>query len=690
MKRLALALLFCAGTVILGEAALDRWVSTAALPPLMPEVSTVVEARDGQLLRAFTVADGRWRLPVELSEVSRGYLDQLIAFEDKRFYSHAGVDPVAMIRAAGQALRNGRLISGGSTLTMQVARLLEDSGTGAWRGKLRQIRVALALERRATKDEILTLYLTLAPFGGNIEGVRAASLVYFRKEPARLTEAESALLVALPQSPERRRPDRHAKAARAARDRVLARSAGAGVLSADAARAARRDPVPDRRHAFPTLAPHLAERMVAEDALPLRHRTTLDRALQRRAEELARAHVRGKHAALSAAIIVAENDTGAVRAAVGSPDYLSGARQGFVDMTRATRSPGSTLKPLVYGLAFEAGKAHPETLIEDAPIRFGAYAPQNFDSMFRGQIRVREALQMSLNLPAVQLLEAVGPGVLMARMRRAGADPRLPTGQPGLAVALGGVGLTLRDLVSIYAAFPRGGLALTLTERAGSDTAARGRRVLSPLAAWYVGDILAGVPPPRGAAKGIAYKTGTSYGHRDAWAIGFDGAHTVGVWLGRADGAAMPGELGADLAAPLLFDVFAALGAPHPLPQPPAQALTVSTAALPPPLRRFRRPGMIGPARNAPEITFPPAGARVHVGSDPLVFKIARGVPPFTYLADGRPVAIGSFDRIAEIRLDRAGPVVLSVIDATGASQRVEVVVERQRPQRQPAIRSPR
>lgn len=660
--------------VLAGQIGLWRWVATAELPPLVPEVSTVVEDRNGQLLRGFTVADGRWRLPVEVHEVSRNYLDQLIAFEDKRFYRHGGVDLPAMIRAATQAIRHGEVVSGGSTLTMQVARLLEDSGTGRWTGKWRQIRVALALESRVTKDEILRLYLRLAPFGGNIEGVRAASLLYFQKEPSRLTEAEAALLVALPQRPTGRRPDRHPKAAKAARDRVLARAAAAGVISAETAQASRQEPVPTLRRDFTFLAPHLTERMVAENPLPRRHRLTIDATIQARAETLVRAHVRNRQKQLSAAVMVVDHKTGEVLASVGSPDYFDETRQGFVDMTRSMRSPGSTLKPLIFGLAFDAGRAHPETLINDAPMRFGPYAPQNFDKRFRGQIRVREALQLSLNLPAVQLLEAVGPAVLISRLERAGAEPKL-TGSPGLAVGLGGLGVSLRDLVAIYASFPRGGRAVELVERLEEvNPQFTTPRIVGPVAAWYVSDILSGVTPPPGAPRGIAYKTGTSYGYRDAWAIGYDGTHVVGVWLGRADAAAMPGNLGLELAAPLLFDVFSAIGQPEPLPAPPPQALTVANRDLPSPLRQFRRAGQ-NLAELLPEITHPPDGVRVAIGQEALVVKVGSGTPPFTWLANGTPVNVRTFEREAVIESPGPGALDIAVIDSTGASSRITISV---------------
>ncbi|PLS23077.1 penicillin-binding protein 1C [Neptunicoccus cionae] len=680
LRRLFVCLGVLAVLVLGAQRGLAVWVARTELPTLAPEVSVVVEDRQGRLLRAFTVDDGRWRMPVELGEVSPNYLNQLVAFEDKRFYKHNGVDTLAALRAIGQAITSGGVVSGGSTLTMQVARLLEESGTGSWRGKLRQIRLAWALEEKLGKDDILQLYLHLAPFGGNLEGVRAASLSYFRKEPIRLTEAEAALLVALPQSPERRRPDRHIANAVSARDRVLARGLSAGVLDPDTVSAALREPVPKQRYRFEALAPHLAERMVAQAPDRRRHRLTLERDVQLKAEALLRARVQGRHSALSGAIMVLNHQSGEVIASVGSPDYLDARRQGFVDMTLAVRSPGSTLKPLIYGLAFEQGVAHPETVIADRPVRFGSYAPQNFDKQFHGELRVRKALQMSLNIPAVSLLEAVGPGVLMARMRRAGAKPVLPNGRPaGLAVGLGGVGLRLQDLVAIFGSIARGGAPVDLTWRAGGDTGSAARPlVLGKVAAWYVGDILRGVPAPVSARQGeIAYKTGTSYGHRDVWAIGFDGRHTVGIWLGRADGAAMPGELGAGLAAPLLFDVFSAVKpAADPLPPPPAAALTVTTEALPQTLQSFRPRGQIG--RHAgPRITFPPDGARLTLGADPeLVAKVDRGVPPFTWLANGVPVAVGHFERQVVLDAPGAGFLLLSVIDATGVSQGVRVTLD--------------
>jgi penicillin-binding protein 1C len=657
----------------------DAWIDATVLPPLIAAASVEVLDREGRLLRAYTVADGRWRLEAALDEVDPLYLEMLIAYEDKRFWTHGGIDPRAMLRAFGQAVWNGRVVSGGSTLSMQVARLLEDGGTGEIAGKLRQMRVALALERRLTKEEILALYINRAPFGGNLEGLRAATRAYFGKEPRRLTPAEAALLVALPQSPETRRPDRHAEAAEAARNRVLVRLVGAGVIDDDRAEAALTETVPEARRPFPNLAAHVADRV--RDAAPAlgEHRLSLDARLQAALETLAEEAVRGQGERLSAAILVLDHRTGEVLASVGSAGYLDEGREGYVDMTRALRSPGSTLKPLVYGLAFDEGLAHPETLIEDMPRAFGTYRPQNFDGQYRGMVSVRDALRMSLNIPVVSLTEAIGPAKLLAHLRRSGAAPELAGGEPGLAVALGGVGVTLEDLARLYAAIARGGRPVDLVWEAGAASEGTPRApVMSPEAAWHVADILSEIAPPSGAPwNELPYKTGTSYGYRDAWAVGFDGRHVVAVWLGRPDGSSVPGAFGAELAAPVLFDAFERLKpALDPLPPPPPSALIVENAELPPPLRRFRgRDAVFAKAADEPRVAFPPDGAVVEAGGI-LVLKVEAGVPPFTWLADGRPVAVGSHER-QEI-LEGIGPgfVTLSVIDARGRSSGARIEVQ--------------
>lgn len=672
--RWPFALALALWTMAAARDRLDDWIAATDLPMTLTETSVEMRDRDRRLLRAYPVEDGLWRLGTDAARVDAGFLAMLLRYEDKRFHEHAGVDPRALLRAGVQAVRHGRIVSGGSTLTMQVARLLEDGPTDRWSGKLRQMRVALALERRLDKDAILSLYLTHAPYGGNLEGLRAATFAWFGKEPARLTEAQAALLVALPQAPEARRPDRAPLAARAARDRVVARMVRHGALDAETARAAMTEPVPTSMRPFPQLAAHLADRLRADDPAVRRHDLTLDAGLQQAMERLVRDAARRAGARLSAALVVADHETGAILASVGSPAYDdAGGRQGFNDMSRAARSPGSTLKPVIYALAFDQGLAHPETLIHDGPVQFDSYAPQNFDGRFRGDVTVREALQMSLNIPVVRLTEALGPARVMTALRRSGAEPAL-AGQPGLAIALGGLGLSLVDLVQLYAAFPRGGAGPRLHARAGAG--GQTERLISPEAAWHLGDILSGLAPPPGAPRGgLAYKTGTSYGHRDAWALGYDGRHVVGVWMGRADGTPVPGAFGGDLAAPILFEAFGRLKPEfEPLPPPPPATLIVGGAALPPPLRRFRpRDAAFDTPEGALQVTFPPDGARLAPTGGDVTLKLRGGAAPFAVMADGRPVASGLRKR--EVLLPSPGPgySTLVVIDADGRSARVRL-----------------
>ncbi|MEL7211395.1 MAG: penicillin-binding protein 1C [Pseudomonadota bacterium] len=666
MNRLFLLLMLTLFLAALGKDRVDLWVDQTVLPPLALDTSTEMRDRNGTLLRAYTVEDGLWRLNTSLDAVDPDYIDMLIAYEDKRFRTHSGVDPLAMMRAAGQALWHGEVVSGASTLTMQTARLLEQSGTGAWSGKLRQIRVALALERRLSKDEILALYLNRAPFGGNIEGVRSASLAYFGKEPKRLTDAEAALLVALPQAPEARRPDRAPEAALRARKRVLTRA----PIPKEARQAALSEPIPAIRNAIPQIAPHLTDRLRVEEPLKATHHLTLDAALQQRLTILARKALHGHDPHMSVALLAADHRTGEVLASVGSAGYRADGRAGFVDMTRALRSPGSTLKPLIYGMAFDNGLAHPETLIADRPTQFGTYAPQNFDGLYRGELRVRDALQLSLNIPVVALSERLGPNRIYAKMRLAGMRPELPGTNPGLALSLGGVGVSLQDLVQLYAGLAQGGQAPALRVKTDTNSAQK-PRFLRPEAAWHVSHILAGLHPPTGQEPGrIAFKTGTSYGYRDAWAIGYDGAHVIGVWMGRPDGTPVPGAFGGDLAAPILFEAFDHIATERTaLPAPPPATLIVSSAELPAPLQRFGKTTALG---NAPVVTFPPDGA-VLENAQTLTLKIRDGHAPFTVLLNGAPVQTGAHDRDIQLAGLSRGAATLSVIDARGQSARSQV-----------------
>jgi penicillin-binding protein 1C len=669
------------------------WVQLEPLSLARAEaLSVTVLDRNDRLLRAYVAADGRWRLPAEVKEVDQRYLAMLMAYEDKRFRRHRGVDPWAVARALWLLVRHGRPLSGGSTVTMQVVRLLLGEHDRSLLGKIRQALLAFALERRLPKDEILRLYLALAPFGGNLEGVRAASLAYFGKEPRRLSVGEAAFLVAIPQSPEARRPDRSPDAARRARDRVLARMHAAGVISAEEMARAKAERVPTTRRDFPLLAPHLADGQLERHPDRMVHRLTLDYGAQVNIEALVRDYVAGAGANLSAAVVVVDHRTGEVVAYVGSPGLLDPDRSGGVDMAIAIRSPGSTLKPIVYGLAFELGIVHPDTLIDDAPTRFGIYVPKNFDKDWHGDVTIRAALIHSLNIPAVKVLEALGAGRLHARLHQAGVAPVLPKGsEPSLAMALGGVGLRLVDLAQLYAALARGGEVAALRyarvpapEKGKAGPEAVPQRLLSAVAAWYVGDILCRALPPANAKPGlVCYKTGTSYGFRDAWSVGFDGRHTIAVWVGRPDGAATPGLTGRASAAPLLFDAFARLSPHRTAPRAPAPfgVLRVkSFNELPPPLKRFREGRADDTASDhrtgpAVRIAFPPDRAEIEVdeSDDGVLVKAEGGVLPLTWLLDGEPIASEPGRREVELPPGRRGFFRLTVIDARGRSDRVTV-----------------
>ncbi|GAB1581349.1 penicillin-binding protein 1C [Phyllobacterium phragmitis] len=731
-------------------------------PPLdvARSVSTEVVDRNGQLLRAFATADGRWRLKTGLEDVDPRFVRMLVAYEDRRFWTHHGIDPLALLRAAGQLIANGRIVSGGSTLSMQLARLIDPRAERSIASKLRQMARAIQIERRLSKREILELYLTLAPYGGNLEGMRAASLAWFGKEPRRLTLAQSALLVALPQLPERRRPDRNLAGARAARDRVLERMASTDTIDAGEIRRAAGEAVPPIRRALPALAAHLADDAVRKDPAARLHKVTIDRNVQQGLENVAKAAAAHLGPRLSVAMVLADAGTGEILGEVGSADYFDNSRSGWIDMTRISRSPGSTLKPFIYGLAFEDGLVRQETIIEDRPANFFGYRPRNFDMGYQGDVSIREALQLSLNVPAVRLLDAVGPTRLLVRFRRAGVNAQLPKGEaPGLAIGLGGVGLTLRDLVQLYAGLANGGKVMRLRDGVecssylkvggtappsvlpdispargeigfevrlrqsstlqnkdpslmpanlppcgGDGRQARGGRLerafpfqqtgnsaneqtlLSSAATWQVADILSGVLPPQGAARrGIAYKTGTSYGYRDAWSVGFDGRYVLGVWVGRADNAAVPGLTGYGSAAPVLFEGFAKSGlALTPLPRAPAGAVRMARSELPPSLRRFSQGRLVTATSSepAPEIVYPPEGARVELMGggtgeiSPLVLKLQGGRAPFRWLANGRPLPEASRRRTASWMPDGVGYSTLTVIDAAGraASVKVEIV----------------
>jgi len=524
------------------------------LPLPQDDLARVVLAEDGTPLWRFADANGVWRYPVQTREVSPYYLDALLTYEDRWFYQHPGVNPLALVRATWQNLSGARVVSGGSTLSML------DPHSRTLHGKLRQLWRTAQLEWHLSKDEILNLYLNRAPFGGTLQGVAAASWAYLGKSPSQLTHAEAALLAVLPQAPSRLRPDRHPQRAQQARDKVLRRLAEFQVWPQSAVDEALEEPLLLAPRLEPSLAPLLARRLNRPDSPPL-IRTTLDATLQRRLEDL----LLGWRARLpehtSAAILVVEEESMAVRAYLGSVDINDTKRFGHVDMISALRSPGSTLKPFLYGMALDDGLIHSESLLQDVPRRYGDYRPGNFSMGFTGAVPASTALSSSLNLPAVQLLEAYGPKRFAAQMRIGGMPLALPAlAEPNLALILGGAGSRLEELVSGYSALARDGKSASL--RLQPDDTLRERPLLSPGAAWIVRRILSGQARPDRDPRAelvqrpvLAWKTGTSYGFRDAWAIGVGPRYLIGVWIGRPDGTPVPGQFGLASAAPLMLQV---------------------------------------------------------------------------------------------------------------------------------------
>lgn len=517
----------------------------------------VVVDEQGTPLWRFADSEGIWRYPVTIEEVSPRYLEALIQYEDRWFWDHPGVNPFSVLRAAWQDLTSGRVVSGGSTLTMQVARLL-DPHPRTFGGKIRQLWRALQLEWHLSKRDILTLYLNRAPFGGTLQGVGAASWAYLGKSPAQLSYSEAALLAVLPQAPSRLRPDRWPGRAEAARNKVLARMETQGVWSAKQVRESREEPVWLAPRQMPQLAP-LFSRMMLGKSRDDKIVTTLDAALQRQLEELAMNWKGRLPPRSSLAMIVVEHATMKVRGWVGSVDINDDSRFSHVDMVSAIRSPGSVLKPFVYGLAMDDGLIHPASLLQDVPRRTGDYRPGNFDSGFHGPISMSEALLRSLNLPAVQVLEAYGPKKFAGKLRNVGLPLILPAGaQPNLALILGGAGARLQDIVAAYSAFARHGNAARLRLLPGDPLVER--PLMTPGAAWIIRRILANQaqPLPDSALPQVvplAVKTGTSYGYRDAWAIGVNARYVIGIWTGRPDGTPVAGQFGYASAVPLLNQV---------------------------------------------------------------------------------------------------------------------------------------
>ncbi len=655
------------------------------LPPFTLELSPVVLDRNGEVLRHFSDEEGFFRHWVNYDEVNPQYFELLIAYEDRFFYKHNGVNPLATLRALGQMIWHRKIISGSSTLSMQVARLLYPHDRSL-KGKVIEAFRALQLEKRYSKEELLTLYINLAPMGGNIEGLAAASWRYFSKAPSELNRAESAFLVALPQRPNAFRPDRHPENALYARNKVLTRAHKYEIIDEDELMLLSNSPLGYHPQATQFHAPLLSERLVKRYPDEAVIYSTIDKTLQVEIERLIKNRADRWPQKVSSAVMVLDNRTEEVHAYIGSADLFSESRAGFIDMTQAIRSPGSTLKPFAYGMALDAGIVHEASLLTDVRRNFNDYGPKNFDGNFSGAVTMAHALQQSLNVPVVQVLTHLTPHRFIKNLRNAGVTLYLE--EPTLSLILGGIGITLEEQLRLFSALGRQGVLPTLkfhthfapqfktgfehgregvlgtlmseaealvpldqietateqftdthslsdainervegaieginqevsekiasaqnvidSERAhlsehldaltgekalllegettqdqeyqltlseGEKRAAEAKtraqslreeregRILSPEASWLIHRIMSDVRPPshRFTQRKIAWKTGTSYGYRDGWAIGVTHDWTVAVWVGRPDGSPNLGVLANDMATPLLFDLFTLL-----------------------------------------------------------------------------------------------------------------------------------
>lgn len=646
--------------------------------------------RDGQLLRIYPTADEHFRFRTDEKPVDQRLIEMLVGFEDRRFWWHPGVDPLALLRALGQLVRHGEVISGGSTITMQVARLLEPRPRTI-RTKLIEIFRALQLERRFGKTEILDIYMTLAPYGGPVEGVEAASLFWLNKPPARLTETEAALLVALPQAPSRVRPDRYPERALAARNKVLKRLQRPGWQEAIAT------PLAIERKPWPLRAPHLADQLLKE-SLATTISATIDSSLQVTLQTLLRQHAEGEGERVNASLLLIDNRSMEVLAYVGSAGYLNQAREGGNDMIRAIRSPGSTLKPFIYGMAFDRQLLHPASLLDDRPVNFRGYRPQNYSNQFRGEVRAVEALATSLNAPAVTVLNSVGPAAFLSELDRTGGRFDLPANEvsASLAIGLGGLGTDLPSLVRLYAGLANHGVVRPLRYVLVNSDAANFMKeseelsvpLMRPDAARQVIDILRTTHLPAGfqarqfgqEAQGIAFKTGTAYGFRDAWAIGTTPSHTIGVWVGRSDGTGRAGHAGLQAALPLLLAAFDVVDSRDDSDFKPWRAPPKLPTRAPAALARFAPPDLISTRSRPLEILFPADEIIMilqKVGQD-VPLEAVGGKEPLHWFIDGNPLPPGRGRHpITLWTIDGPGEHHLLVKDGAGQTARSRIVVVR-------------
>jgi len=599
--------------------------------------SRVVTASDGSWLYAQTNSEDKWRFKVDIAKLDPKYIEVLLAFEDKNFYSHHGLDISAMLRAIGQLIANRKIVSGGSTITMQLARLLEPKPRTI-AAKIREIIKAFQIELHSSKDEILSAYLSLTPYGGNVEGVVAASMRYFGKLPQSLTASQSALLVSLPQSPERNRPDKHLANSLNARDKLLKMAYEKSIINRYQYQQALKEQVPTKLKSYPRYAPHLSEKLLGNKQIKEKKIvTTLDAKLQKQLERWLKekSHILPKDTTI--ALLVVKNSDSTVQAYLGSHDRFSSRVSGFVDMVQAIRSPGSTLKPFIYALGFEKHFIHPNSVIVDQETLFGDYMPHNFSYKYSGEVSVAYALKQSLNIPAVKVLQKIGVEDFLSRLRSYVQGIYIPKNRASLPIALGGVGLSLWSLTDLYVGLANGGEALPIHYLL-ADESLKKRRLIDAKSSKMTTAILREVTPPRGFINRnnmIAYKTGTSYGYRDNWSIAYTKEYTIALWAGKPSNATQFKRTGRMVAAPLVYEAFALLESIHRVNSWQWQSNYLGDN-VPVGLKYFDKRELEN-AREKLSLIYPQDNSRFKnagCGDTLVEFKIKQGTPPYSWYID--------------------------------------------------------
>jgi len=635
------------------------------------DLSHEVLDKDGQWLYVTTNSTDKWRFRVNLKKIDPIYLKMLINFEDKRFFNHHGVDLLALFRASWQLLTTGHIKSGGSTITMQVARLLEPKKRTI-SAKVVEIIMALQLEAHYSKEEILETYLTLAPYGGNIEGIEAASWRFFGKHPYALSVSESAMLVALPKNPEGYRPSRHPKRAKVARSRVIKRAYDRGVINKLLYNRALNATINTHYYTFPRLAPHFSQKILKKSRATKIY-TTIDKTLQKQLEIWAKLRGEELPNGASMALLAVENSTGKIRAYIGSNDMFSKKFPGFIDGVDIIRSPGSALKPFIYAMGFDRHIIHPQTVILDSEVSFGNYHPHNYSRRFHGEVTIIEALQNSLNIPAVKVLYRVGAGEFIDKLKLAIGKVYIPKGVATLPVALGGLGITLKQLTQAYVSLANGGKKRAIwaikPKKSQNDI-----KLFTRQSSKIITAILRTIPAPKNftnIGKKIAYKTGTSYGYRDFWSMGYTKEYSVGVWVGRADNQPVVKASAKEIATPIMFETFSILNAIHGLKNWNWSPNFIKET--PPKVLKYFDKEL--KSQNQLKFLYPKDGSKYQsAGCHKVTVRVAidRGIAPYFWYIDNAPL---DFNKTTFQKQFNEGAHRITVIDSSGSSKSVNIWV---------------